>query len=103
MVPTTVFTVACPSSISATITTSDMIFAFSPNPVTITHGDIIKFVMSPLHAVESSDLDTEGLDGRWDPGIHVPYGATACLQFTDIGKFRFHCPSHNFRGTVVVQ
>ena len=66
-------------------------------------NEVVQFVMSPEHGVTSSDMDVQGLDGRWDPGINVPIGDTACLQFTDIGKFRFHCPAYGFRGNVTVQ
>ncbi len=98
----TVKQVACPP-MAPVISTMDAVFAFSPPSTTIAQGDTIQFLMSPDHAVASSEADVVDPADRWDPGLVVGFGDTKCLEFTSAGTFRFHCQAYNFRGVVVVE
>jgi plastocyanin len=92
----TVQMVTCPGTPAATIMTDASTFAYQPNAVTITQGQVVKFVMASIHDVEPN---TSGSD----PGLRVGFGATTCLMFTQSGTFGFHCGPHQFTGTVTVQ
>lgn len=91
-------TVTCPPGQMPTVTTSDgNTSSYLPPSTTISVGGIVKFVMSPLHNVAPNPIRNT------DPGLHVDFGATACLEFDKAGTFSFICTSHSFAGTVVVQ
>ena len=93
--PATVMEVACATP-AATIITTDAVFAFQPQSVTINVGQQVKFTMSSEHDVESN---TSG----GDAGLFVDFNTTKCLVFTKAGTFHFHCGPHGFMGSVVVQ
>lgn len=100
--PPTVVMVACPMTPAATITTSDIVFNFSPPSTMITQGQIIQFTMSPAHNVAPGHVGG-GPAAISDPGTSVGFGMTKCLMFTQTGTFGFHCVPHVFDGTVIVQ
>jgi plastocyanin len=91
----TVHAVTCPATPAGTVTTSDLTTSYAPKDTTITHGQIVKFVMSLDH-----DLVPNG--GTADPGLNVGFNETKCLQFTQPGTFPFRCSTHGFVGSVIV-
>ena len=70
---------------------------YMPISTTISVGGIVKFVMPATHNVAPSTTRAS------DPGLHVDFGKTACLEFDKAGTFSFVCTTHGFAGTVVVQ
>jgi len=91
-------TITCPPGMQPTVTTSDSNdTAYTPSSTTISAGGIVKFVMSPSHNVAPNTIRPS------DPGLHVDFGKTACLEFDKAGTFSFLCTTHGFAGTVVVQ
>ena len=80
-----------------TVTTTDDAFAFMPGTTTISAHGIVKFAMSPSHNV-GPDMTMPS-----DPGLHVGFGQTACLEFDQAGTFHFQCTVHAFRGMIIVQ
>jgi plastocyanin len=93
----TVMAVTCPSGAVPTITTVDNVNAYMPSSVTITVGQIVKFMMSSSHnVVPDPPMPT-------DAGLMVGLGETKCLKFTKAGTFWFKCMPHGFEGTAIVQ
>lgn len=91
-------TVTCPPGQQPTVTTSEANdTSYTPSSVTISVGGIVQFVMSPSHNVAPNTIRAS------DPGLHVDFGKTACLEFDKAGTFSFICTAHGFAGTVVVQ
>jgi plastocyanin len=90
----TVMAVTCPGTPAATV--MDNTGVYSPMSVTITQGQIVKFVNDPTHDVSPNTTGS-------DSGLHVDFGLTGCLMFTHTGTFGFHCSQHGFMGSVTVQ
>lgn len=92
----TVETVTCDGTESASIESTGG-FRFSPNNVTITVGQVVKFTSGPNHNVIPGKAPT-------DPGLKISgFGATGCLKFTAAGQFNFRCQPHSsMTGTVTV-
>ena len=92
--------VSCPTTPDLTVVTvdnSDGSHAYSPATSTINAGQIVKFVMTPIHDAQS------GTPGSPDTTFHVDFNQTRCLQFTEAGTFPFYCSLHLFTGTITVQ
>jgi plastocyanin len=87
------------SNPEATITTSG--FTFTPNAVTITQGQVIRFQMPDTHNVVPGHQPADSTIS--DPGLNVDFNTTKCLMFTRTGTYGFHCQPHGFNGTVTVQ
>lgn len=85
----------CPATPDATIMTVDSTFMFMPAAVTITQGQVVKFMTSAAHNVVPNTSMS-------DSGLSVGFAATKCLRFTKAGTFGFHCGPHSFMGTVTV-
>ena len=79
---------------SATINTLDT--RFDPTSVTISAGQIVKFVNEVTHDIKPA------LTGTTDAALLVPEGQTRCFRFNDPGTFGFRCAVHGFVGSVVV-
>ena len=91
-------TVTCPPGQQPTVTATDgNDTTYMPPSTTISVGGLVKFVMPPTHNVAPNSIRPS------DPGIHVDFGKTACLEFSKAGTFSFICTSHSFAGTIVVQ
>ena len=91
-------TITCPPGQQPMVMTSDSNdTAYMPSSTTISVGGIVKFMMSPSHNVAPNTIRPS------DPGLHVDFGKTACLEFDKAGTFSFICTTHSFAGTVVVQ
>lgn len=95
----TVQMVTCPATPAATVTTSG--FMYSPSSVTITQGQVVKFMPAIDHDVVPGHQPSDSTIA--DPGLNVSFGATTCLMFTQTGMYGFHCMPHGFNGTVTVQ
>jgi plastocyanin len=95
--PATVHSVTCPPGGMPTVTTNDNAFAYDPMTTMISAHGIVKFVMSPTHNVGPNPIRQS------DPGLHVGFGQTACLEFDQAGTFSFLCMAHGFVGTILVQ
>jgi len=93
--------VTCPTSSLESVAISNSVF--SPNQVTITVNDIVKWTNndSITHTVTSG---TPGAaDGSFDSG-NLTSGSTVCVQFLVPGTFKYFCSIHTFMtGTVIVQ
>ena len=76
---------------AATITAPG--FAYTPNAVTITSGQVVKFTMPASHDAKSR---TPGL-------FHVMFNQEQCLRFDGAGRVEFFCVPHQFTGTITVQ
>ena len=95
--PATVHAVTCPPGDLPTVTTDDSILAYDPAATAISAHGLVKFVMSPTHnAGPDQSLPS-------DPGLHVNFGQTVCLQFDQAGTFNFQCTAHGFKGRIIVQ
>ena len=92
----TVMTVVCDGTESAT-TSSEAQFAFDPPNVTISVGQVVKFISGSVHNVIPGAAPT-------DSGLRLPTkGATGCLKFTAAGTFNFKCEPHpSMKGSVTV-
>jgi len=92
-------TVTCPPGVVPTVTAtaSTQNATYMPMSTTISVGGIVKFVMPSAHNVAPNPLRST------DAGMHVDFGATACLEFDKAGTFNFMCTAHSFQGTIVVQ
>lgn len=92
----TVETVTCDGTEAATVS-SVAAFAFSPNNVTISKDQVVKFISGTQHNVFPGAAPT-------DPGLKIPtIGATGCLKFTATGVFKFKCQPHpSMTGAVTV-
>ena len=91
-------TITCPPGMQPTVMTSEVnSTSYTPSSTTISVGGIVKFVMSPSHNVAPNTIRPS------DPGLHVDFGKTACLEFDKAGTFSFICTTHSFAGTIVVQ
>jgi plastocyanin len=95
----TVQMVTCPATPAATVMTSG--FMYAPMSVTISQGQVVKFVMPAEHNAAPGHTPSDG--ALADSGLNVDFGATKCLMFTQTGMYGFHCAAHSFNGTVVVQ
>ena len=95
----TVTAVACPASTMPLVTAppADDASGYTPNAVTIPVGGMVQFQMPPEHNVSPNPIKPS------DPGIHVDFGGTTCLQFAKAGTYSFLCTTHSFAGTVTVQ
>ena len=94
--------VTCPTASfeSVAITSSK---TFSPNSVTITVNDIVKWTNndSTTHTVTSGAPGAT--DGKFDSG-NLTAGSTVCIQFLVTGTFDYFCNIHTFMtGAVIVQ
>jgi len=91
-------TVTCPPGVVPTVTATDgNDTTYMPPSTTISRLGIVKFMMPPTHNVAPNPIRAS------DPGLHVDFGQTACLEFDKAGTFSFICTSHSFAGTIVVQ
>ncbi len=92
----TVETVACDGTESAETSSVDQ-FAFDPPNVTISVGQVVKFISGGAHNVVPGSAPT-------DSGLRIPaFGATGCLKFTAAGTFNFKCQPHQqMKGSVTV-
>ena len=91
----TVMTVTCPAGAVPTLTTLGT--AFDMPTLSITQGQIVKFISTPTHPVGPFP------GGQMtDPGIVVPENQTRCLMFTAKGTFKFICTVHQYLGTITV-
>jgi len=94
--PSKVVAVDCTgATIATTIMTTTSVFAYQPATATIAAGAIVQFQMAANHNVAPNATDS-------DDGLHVGFGQTRCLKFTEPGTFGFHCTPHSFTGTVTV-
>ena len=87
---TIVKTVDC-DAVTPTVTVMTLGLAYDPTPTSVPVGGIVKFVLPAQHNVTSATS-----------GLFVPFGATMCLQFPEVGTYDFHCERHNFSGQVTV-
>ena len=87
--------ITCPATPDATVTATDGVFAYTPNAVTITQGQVVKFVTSSTHDVAPNTTGS-------DPALRVGFGATKCFRFTAAGTYGFHCTPHAFTGMITV-
>lgn len=94
----TVMTVDCATN-APTTTVSTQNFKFAPDAVSISSGQVVKFILEDAH-----DLAPDSGAGMTDSGLVAATGATACLKFTTAGTFHYECGIHNsMKGTVTVQ
>ena len=84
--------VACNSSVTKEITTTDNPTAFSPKTLTVTAGTVVRFKMEDNHDARSRD----GL-------FTVQEGGEECVKFNTPGTYFFDCYQHLFNGNVIVQ
>jgi plastocyanin len=71
-------------------------FRFSPDAVTISQGQVVRFTNRADHSIVPVFPDS-------DPGLKVGFGATTCLQFTKAGTFNYRCNPHSsMTGTITV-
>jgi plastocyanin len=90
----TVMSVACGNE-SATVETTGG-FRFSPNAVTITAGQSVKFENASNHSVVPGASPT-------DSGLRAGFGTATCLMFTQAGTFNYKCNPHSsMTGTITV-
>jgi len=68
---------------------------YSPTSVTISIGQVVRFVLTTDHNV-TPNVGT-------DAAVSVDFGVTKCLRFDTSGTYAFHCSTHGFQGSVVVQ
>lgn len=81
---------------------------FSPEDLTISVGDCVRFVMSSTHnAIEVSEDNYTNRDGTpLDGGFQVTYGETAEVAFDTAGTHYYVCQPHvlgDMVGTITVQ
>ena len=93
------------SAYSTTVEVGISNFTFTPNPVNISQGDSIRWVLvSGIHTTTSGTGCVSDL--FWDSGTMVS-GDTFVLHFDTTGNIpyfcSFHCNSYNMTGTVNVQ
>jgi len=86
---------SCPTSVAATIEDSPTMFI--PNAVTLSVGQVAKFVITSEHFVIPNTLTTT------DPALNVKRGETKCFRFDVPGNYGFLCGVHSFTGTITVQ
>lgn len=91
----TVMTVTCPAGVVPTLTTLDT--RFDMQTLSITQGQIVKFITTPTHPVGPFPGGE-----MTDPGLVVPQDQTRCLMFTAKGTFKFICTTHQYLGTITV-
>ena len=96
--------------VTTTDDTSDMelYMDFTPEDLTISVGDCVKFVMSSTHnAVEvSQDTYNSGGTTPLDGGFEVTYGETAEITFDVAGTHYYVCQPHaglDMIGTITVE
>src|SRR6187200_2501705 len=70
--PATVVEVTCPGGEAASVESTGG-FRFSPDAVTITVGQVVKFTNASNHSIVPVFPDS-------DPGLKVGFGATTCLM-----------------------
>jgi plastocyanin len=67
---------------------------FAPDAATIKVGEVIKFLPSGPHDMQSDDGTTFDSGG---------FGTSACLRFNVAGSYPFHCGNHpGMKGTITV-
>jgi plastocyanin len=81
------------ATVTVTGTTS---FMFSPMTVSIHPNDVVRFMTSSFHPVQSGTPSAP--DGKFGPT-----SGDNCFKFTAAGTFPFFCNVHLFTGTVTVQ
>jgi len=80
---------------SATVNT--LATRFDPATVTVTAGQVVKFVNDVGHDIKPA------LSGDTDDALAIPEGQTKCFRFNVTGSFGFRCSIHGFVGSVTVQ
>lgn len=70
---------------------------FIPNAVTLSVGQVAKFVITSEHFVIPNTLTTT------DPALMVKRGETKCFRFDVPGMYNFLCGVHGFTGSITVQ
>lgn len=91
----TVMSVTCDGSEVAEVETTGG-FRFSPDAVTITVGQVVKFTNASNHSVVPGAAPT-------DSGLRAGFGTSTCLQFTTAGTFNYKCNPHSsMTGSVTV-
>jgi plastocyanin len=66
--------------------------AYQPAQASIPVGGVIKWTLPPQHDVSSTTA-----------GLHVDFGGTVCLQFTQASQYSYKCSVHGFTGAITVQ
>lgn len=91
--------VAAPGSEAATTKVVSMTSSsFSPSPVRVVKGTVVKWKNTSL-TTHTSTSDT----GLWNSGNVAP-GGTYQRAFKRVGKFRYHCKTHPaMTSTVIVR
>lgn len=82
----------CPGTVAETITTLGG--AFDKPAVTITQGQVVKFVSTSTHPI--------GAKPGTDATLNVPEGQTKCFRFTMAGTYNFQCKTHGYAGVLTV-
>ncbi len=90
------------------VTTADGDMTFTPDDLTISVGDSVRFVMSPTHnAIEVSQetYDSRGMTPL-DGGFQVTFSETKEVTFTEAGTHYYVCTPHvsiDMIGTITVE
>jgi plastocyanin len=91
--------VTCPATPDATVITMNS--NYMPMSTTISQGQVVRFMLEASHDAEPGHVPSDSTVA--DPGLHVGFGETKCLMFTQTGMYGFHCGPHMFSGTIIVQ
>ena len=83
----TVMSVTCDGSEVETVETTGG-FRFSPNDITISVGQVVKFTNASNHSTVPGATPT-------DSGLRAGFGTSTCLQFTAAGVFNYKCNPHS--------
>lgn len=95
------------SALAATIDVSIVGFAFSPDPVTASMGDRIRWTNNDA-VPHTSTSDTTNPDGSvgiaaWNSGT-MPSGSAFTFTFRGAGSFPYHCNIHpTMKGTIMIR
>ena len=90
------------------ITTEDGSMDFTPEDLTISVGDVVRFEMTATHnAIEVSQetYDNRGISAL-DGGFEVDFGETKDITFDEAGAFYYVCQPHvsmDMIGTITVE
>jgi plastocyanin len=77
-----------------TVTITTQASKFDMPAVTITQGQVVKFVSTPTHPI--------GAIAPTDAILAVPENQTKCFRFTAPGTFKFKCTFHGYAGMITV-
>ena len=95
------FLVAAPGAEAATTTVAVSNFKYSPTPVTIVHGNSVKWTNTSLLTTHTVTADSGAWSLTLSPSGRL--GSTKTRTFLRAGTYRYHCKFHNMHGSVIVK